>query len=1177
MRAAFLPMAVIAAMVNSEPVLAATYNLSPPQSIQTAIDTAEVGDVIVLSQGTYTETINFNGKAVTVRSSNPDDWDVIEATIIDANGEGDVVTFENGESSSALLWGLTVKGGDNAWHGGGIICGPLAAPTIKNCLITDNEGDNGAGFYCTDGAHPTLNGCRIIDNKATLRGGGAFIKESTPTFINCSISNNDAGWTEDGIVCGYKSSTIITGCSITKHQGAGLRSESDAVVSLINCVIAENRPGLFFTESSHLDARHCTIVRNRGTSLGSGLYFFDDGVRQIKNSIIWNRGPEVFNESGTMEITYSCIQGGWPGTGNINALPDFVNANDGDYHLLDGSPCIDWGYPSVGVNSDLDGNPRPGTDGLVDMGAFESPAGFLPGSLEHEPQVIYVGVSDATPTGESWSSALPTIAEALDVSNTSDEIWVRSGEYPEPVDLEPFVQLYGGFAGTETSRSEQDFSQNPTVINGTGYVGRVVTLAEDSLVDGFTIEKGIAYVYDVTATIRNCVIRNSSSPHQGGGLYAFGGSLTITGCTIEHCQSEKGGGALFNSCKEVALGNCRIVDNTATYSGGGFVAYQTPVRLMNCIIARNRARDGGAAVATEWDCSLSVTHCTLVDNRVTFTGGLGGCIAMDGPIQVVNSIFWNMGREIVSDGTKDVRYSCLQSGWTGEGNIDGFPEFLDRAGGDYHLGEGSSCVDRGLPIDSSSQDIDGNPRPGEDGLVDIGAYESLPASIPGPATHTPTVIYVDSGASEAGDGSGWDSPLLSINDAYLISNTSDEIWVKAGTYPEGILSEPTTILLGGFVGTETNSASRLWKTHPTILDGNSLDSTPIVMSGECTVDGFTITGGTGDEGGGVRILEGTGVLSNCIIRGNMAEYGGGIFVESSGTPLIEKCSIQGNAAGVGGGIYANGHPRIEDCTFENNSSQTVGGGVCFEGSGELSSCLITGNSTGFEGGGVWLFGNGYVSDCLVYNNSAVMLGGGIGCYVSSAHINRCQLIGNWADKGGGFSCRNTSSMLYSLFSRPVVSNCLMTENQANSGTAIFAGYRSIPSFVNCTVAGNIPDATEGTFAVESKVVASITNCIFWNGGYEFVGDSTPVVTYSDIQGGYPGAGNIHEEPLFVDSLGRDYHLLPLSPCIGKGVGPSLDLEVPLIDIDGDPRSGNVCDIGADEFTGPTWIQIWPDY
>jgi hypothetical protein len=101
----------------------------------------------------------------------------------------------------------------------------------------------------------------------------------------------------------------------------------------------------------------------------------------------------------------------------------------------------------------------------------------------------------------------------------------------------------------------------------------------------------------------------------------------------------------------------------------------------------------------------------------------------------------------------------------------------------------------------------------------------------------------------------------------------------------------------------------------------------------------------------------------------------------------------------------------------------------------------------------------------------------------------------------------------------------------------------------------------------------LINCILWGDTSSEIydDDSTPVVTYSDIQGDYPGEGNIDAYPWFVDSENDNFHLGGCSPCIDKGDNLAPDL--PAVDFEGDDRvlDGNgdgvaVVDMGVDEVT-----------
>ena len=80
-------------------------------TIQSAIVAAGTGDRVVVKPGTYPEHINFRGKAITVTSTDPSDWAVVESTIIDAGGTGSVVTFNSEEGTDSVLQGFVITGG----------------------------------------------------------------------------------------------------------------------------------------------------------------------------------------------------------------------------------------------------------------------------------------------------------------------------------------------------------------------------------------------------------------------------------------------------------------------------------------------------------------------------------------------------------------------------------------------------------------------------------------------------------------------------------------------------------------------------------------------------------------------------------------------------------------------------------------------------------------------------------------------------------------------------------------------------------------------------------------------------------------------------------------------------------------------------------------------------------
>ena len=126
------------------------YVPSEHPSIQLAINDANNGDVVIVGPGRYQENINFLGKAITVQSVDPNDPNIVEATIIDGNAPADsnfgsVVTFNSGEDNDSVLSGLTITGGTGSWVriywqfkgylwnrcGGGVLCLNGSSPAIR--------------------------------------------------------------------------------------------------------------------------------------------------------------------------------------------------------------------------------------------------------------------------------------------------------------------------------------------------------------------------------------------------------------------------------------------------------------------------------------------------------------------------------------------------------------------------------------------------------------------------------------------------------------------------------------------------------------------------------------------------------------------------------------------------------------------------------------------------------------------------------------------------------------------------------------------------------------------------------------------------------------------------------------------------------------------------------------
>jgi len=380
-----------------EPAFAKAFNRTSHKrysSIQSAIDNATDGDVIEAAACTHYESIDFKGKSITVRSFDPDDWDVVEKTIIDANGREKAVYFHNSEDANSVLKGFKITGGARR----GIYCNG-ASPTVANCLITGNgEDDEGGGMYNRNGASPNVTNCVFSYNNAEI-GGGMYNDESSPTVTNCVFAEN---WVED--------------------YGAGMYNGEGASPTVTNCVFYSNEAedqhgGGMYNNQSSPTIINCTFYRNESDGgYGGAIYNRRHSNATLSNCIFWynfakGASDEIYNKDSEPTFSYCCIRGGLNGSrcggddsidggGNINDSPDFYNrrnpdgaddvwgTSDDGLRLKGDSPCIDAGDNStITEPDDITGNTRKiddpntmdtgnGRAPIVDMGAYE----YDPGS-----------------------------------------------------------------------------------------------------------------------------------------------------------------------------------------------------------------------------------------------------------------------------------------------------------------------------------------------------------------------------------------------------------------------------------------------------------------------------------------------------------------------------------------------------------------------------------------------------------------------------------------------------------------------------------------------------------------------------------------------------------------------------------------------------------------------------
>ena len=289
---------------------------------------------------------------------------------------------------------------------------------------------------------------------------------------------------------------------------------------------------------------------------------------------------------------------------------------------------------------------------------------LAPVPLAHAATIVRVKPG-GTGNGSSWATA-KDLAPALLSARDGAELWVAAGSYaPTTTDVDPRmatftmksnVAIYGGFAGSETQRSERNWVTNVVILSG-DLLGNdnstvsateptrrdnsyhVVTGATSTILDGVTISGGNAnmsgnssgggmYNYGSTPTLTNVIFSRNIASANGGGMYSRNSRtstniLTLTNVAFSGNSAYNGGGMANDFYSSPTLTNVTISSNSASGSGGGmYNSYYSNPWLINVTISGNSATDGGGMYNDS--SSPTLTNVTISGNSVTYSNAVHG-------------------------------------------------------------------------------------------------------------------------------------------------------------------------------------------------------------------------------------------------------------------------------------------------------------------------------------------------------------------------------------------------------------------------------------------------------------------------------------------------------------------------------------------------------------------------
>lgn len=641
---------------------------------------------------------------------------------------GDISKNDNSDNTNLIFPANTTRS-DNATHVLTLNMDPKSSgnnntyPTVVNGFtITGGQADGtdekGGGIYVTGsntgGGNFRIERCFLFNNYAT-QGGAVYVSSEVKNVNNgeslisqCVIYNNAAG--ERAAV---------------ENKGGGVYLAGEATV--VNTSIFNNENG-GVRLSSGSNVVNATIARNTGA--GVDLTTAPNGTN-VYNSIVWgNTFLSVENQPGFKNSAFHEVAAD-DGNGNIYVskenrgdatapmfdAPSLKTSYDRDFNwrktayplwswkVLEGSVMIDKGdgaYEDAYGNEDMAGNPRKsGTS--IDIGAYEFQN--MPAS-----RIRYV-TPDGKGDGTSWGDASGDLQKMIDelADNNSQhqpgEVWVAAGTYTPQSQLisgtaysasfrmRDGISVYGGFAGTESSKLERvkkdastmpwDF-KNETVLEAAYYdhtdlawTGSKWTLSSDSrhvvwfapmsgepafttvtTLDGFTIQGGYAqggtgqdnfltdrgagvYMDGSNAYLSNCIVRENYATGNGGGVYLKDGRVQTS--LIYNNNADADGGAVY--VENTGLVQRSMLTNNSAHNGAGAYLYNNTAEggnsgedhpeyliLSTCVVSNNTVTGNGAVYCDKGGVLMQNTITN--NNCITATDATDSKASQTGGIYV---------------------------------------------------------------------------------------------------------------------------------------------------------------------------------------------------------------------------------------------------------------------------------------------------------------------------------------------------------------------------------------------------------------------------------------------------------------------------------------------------------------------------------------------------------------